>query len=584
MDNLFYDIEVFKYNSMVVFKDDAGETVKIFSNDTQGLEDYPAGVVEQGYSGLRDFIDGKTLIGYNNYWYDDYILYAMSMNLSQSTIKEWNDSIIEGKSKVNMRKINNRTLDCFQQIDVSRPGLKKIEGNKGLMIKESAIDFNIDRPLTAEEIKETAEYCEYDVLQVCYLYKERQTYFNTKNRVLSMLNDPRIEQMAYKWNTTTIVGQLMQPSTRVPKRRMVEDSMLKLVPYEVEEMWRELDRTIDFKFKKKKVTIDECGNLIEFGWGGLHGAPVEPGRWRNVKLLDVASMYPSIIVLMNGLGDKTKLYKSLKEERVHIKHSDPEKADAYKLILNSLYGILNNKYSKLNNPHMAYSVCIFGQIALYTLTKRLHNIGCKIININTDGVGFLCDDDRFNSIWHEWEEEFGLDLELEEYDLWVQKDVNNYVAIEKGSGKIVTKGGDVNKYKGDNFFKNNDIRITHLALVDYLLYGKPVEQTLYDNLHEPRLFQYILQAGHTFKGTCDNDEKDYQKINRVFAVKENVDNVTLYKYKVDDDGTKRLSKFPDAPERMKVWNDDVSEYTDFKKEVDIQFYYDLIMKIIGRWK
>ena len=52
---LFYDIEVFKYNSFVVFKDINKKVVRIFNNT-------------EGFVGLADFIKGKVLVGYNNYW------------------------------------------------------------------------------------------------------------------------------------------------------------------------------------------------------------------------------------------------------------------------------------------------------------------------------------------------------------------------------------------------------------------------------------------------------------------------------------------------------------------------------------
>ena len=39
-DLLFYDIEVFKHNSMVCFKDIEGETVRVFSSHLDGLGEY----------------------------------------------------------------------------------------------------------------------------------------------------------------------------------------------------------------------------------------------------------------------------------------------------------------------------------------------------------------------------------------------------------------------------------------------------------------------------------------------------------------------------------------------------------------
>ena len=434
MDKLLaFDIEVFKQNSLVVFKNLTGETVRIFSSSLDGLGEYiDKGLINgQGFEDLEEFIKDKTLIGYNNYFYDDYILYAMSKNLSQKVIKAWNDSIIEKKSNIGMKKIEIcRTLDCFQQIDVSRPSLKKVEGNMGLSIVESSVDFNIDRKLTPKENLETVKYCEYDVLQTIKVYEMRKDYFDSKFKIIEMIESDHLKEKAYKWNTTSIVGQILKPKRKAPSRRLVPDELMELVPEEVREMWSELDTTIDFKFKKKKVVVKEFNNIIEFGWGGLHGVPKGFIKRDNFKLADVNSMYPNILILLNGLGNKTTYYKDILTYRLKLKHEGKKVEQApYKLILNSTYGLLNNQYSQLNNPHLAYSICIYGQISLYVLSKRLANIGAEIININTDGVAYIYNGTEDELIKSEWEKEFNLKLETDHFKKMIQADVNNYIAI-----------------------------------------------------------------------------------------------------------------------------------------------------------
>ena len=44
-------------------------------------------------------------------------------------------------------------------------------------------------------------------------------------------------------------------------------------------------------------------------------------------------------------------------------------------------------------------------------------------------------------------------------------------------------------------FGNNNARILDIALVDHLVHGKDIYQTLLDNLDKPHLYQYILKAG-----------------------------------------------------------------------------------------
>lgn len=586
---LFYDVEVFKYNSMVVFKNYDGETIRVFSSSLDGLGDYvDKGIIKDvGFSNLKKFIQGKTLVGYNNYNYDDFILQIMTdealdnkdFSIRQSLIKTWNDSIIQNTSKVNMSKIDCcNTLDAFQQIDISRPSLKKIEGNMGVSIIESDVDFNIDRALTPAENLETLKYCEYDILNTVKIFKERLDYFDSKFAVVGMIEDEKLRGKAYKWNTTSIVGQLLKPKSKRSGKKIVKDELLSYVDTDICDMWNQLGHTLDYKFKTKKVVVNEFNNNIEFGWGGLHGAPKGFLEAKNVKLMDVNSMYPSILINLNGLTDKTQTYKEILDYRLKLKREGKKKEQApYKLILNSTYGLLNNKYSQLNNPALAYSICINGQIAVYELAKRLASVGADVININTDGVAYTIDSDKDLKIKQDWEKEFQLTLDIKYFKRWIQKDVNNYIAVDD-KNKVKVKGGDVNKYHDNKYFSNNDIRITHIALVDYLLYKKPVEETILENLDKPLLFQYILKAGSTYKGVVESKNPDKlltTKINRVFATS---DGIQILK-KRQDDG---LVKFADTPNQMYLYNDDLNKFTDFKKIVNKQWYYDLTIKNLNR--
>lgn len=172
---LFYDIEVFAHNALVVFKNSEKKLVKVFHNT---------------FTKLGEFIAGKTLVGFNNYHYDDLILTYMVDLKSVQQIKELNDRIINGEDV----RIKPRffSLDCFQQCDVSNPSLKKIEGNMGLKILESSVPFSIDRPLTSSEFDEVLNYCSYDVDSTIDIWNERIiSYFQPKFELVEMLGEKR---------------------------------------------------------------------------------------------------------------------------------------------------------------------------------------------------------------------------------------------------------------------------------------------------------------------------------------------------------------------------------------------------------
>lgn len=567
LDNLlFYDIEVFKEDSLVVFKNAEKEVVAIYHND---------------FEGLLDLIKGKTLVGFNNYFYDDYIISKMINQWSPYQLKELNDRIISGeRQKASSLNSEIFSLDCFQQADVSMPSLKKIEANMGANIFESLIDFTIDRKLTEDELEDTIKYCSYDVDKTIDVFNlRRKSYFEPKLSIVQML-EPSLQVKAVRWNTTTISAHLVtggRPIQQWSDIRLGEYNQegeydaFNLVPEEVKNFWK-----ANYTKDKGKLTIQDFGCNIEFGFGGLHGVPISNQiEYRNVKLLDVASLYPNIIIKLDALGSRTGIYKDLVSKRLSIKHSDKTLSSALKLVINSIYGLLRSDYSLLKNKHGAISVCIYGQIILYDLCKRLSTT-CQIININTDGVGFVTDSDDYKKVWEEWQDDYGFTLELDEYQKFIQKDVNNYIAVNS-EGYVTSKGGDVGRYTGGNVFKNNSTRIVDIAVGEYLLNGTEVLDTILENLDKPVLFQKVLQAGRTYLGTFDENDVQYQKVNRVFPVKRN--GVKLYKKRVD--GGKVM--FPDSPESMLVWNYELSELKDFNKVIDINYYYTLINKVLERW-
>lgn len=552
-DLLFFDIECFVEESFVVFKNYNRETVAVFYND---------------FEGILDLITGKTLCGFNSNFYDIHMLTGMINQWTPHQLKELNDRIISGEKLKNVHPAIV-SIDCFQEIDVSRPSLKKIEANYGKMIKESSVDFTIDRRLTEEELQESIAYCEYDVDMTITVFKERvKSYFQPKMGILEMKKS--LPEKAYMWNTTTIAANTLLDKPLIKWSQIrTPDEMLEMVPEEVKELWLTKD--------KGSITTQEFDNDIQWGFGGIHSQHKTRKHFKNVHNLDVASLYPSIICNYDILGMATKMYNDIREERIRIKHTHKERQLALKLILNSVYGLLKNKYSLLNNPKASTTVCAIGQSILYDLTKRLSTT-CTIVQMNTDGVAFLPHTDDYKTVWKQWEEDWGLTLEEDIFETFIQRDVNNYIAVTP-EGEIKTKGGDVNNYKKDAYFKNNNTRIVDIAIVEHLLNGKDVLDTLMEHTDQPHLYQYVLKAGHTYEGTADQDGNILDtKVNRVFASREK--GLTLYKKRPDGG----LVRYADAPSDMLLWNDDCGELEDFEKKVDLNFYYQLIKHKLKSWE
>lgn len=583
---LFYDIEVFERDALVVFMDiDGNEVAHYWNNRNREKVEDPS-----GFEDVPKLITGKVLAGYNNYSYDDHILTAM-MNSARSDpkiLKAINDTIISSVKYDATKSPLITSIDTMQQIDVSHPSLKQIEGNMGMSIVESSVPFDIQRPLTDEERQETLEYCRHDVRATIEVFKQREkSYFDVKQGLLDML--PKQSADAARWNTTTLSANVLLGDDALLEwqKHRVPDKYWRNVdgiPSEVWDMWESCMTKEGVMGKGRSKTVKAYGCNFVFGMGGLHGAPPKPGRWYRVKHKDVASMYPSSIVHLRALGDATDKYDEMRKLRVSIKHTDPVKAGALKLILNSVYGNFKNRYSKLFNPLASATVCVYGQIALFSLCRDLYRAGYEIINANTDGVVYK-DDPELNGadeiVCSEWEKEFeGYALETDYFADWIQRDVNNYIAVED-NGKITVKGGDVNKYQTNKFFSNNSNRITQIAMVEHLVHGTPILSVFDKYLDDPLVWQYVLKAGGTYKGVQDKDGDWQNKVNRVFACIDDprIPHTKLYKVRQDDG----LVNFPDVPELMYVWNDDVRDLTNFREIVDREYYMNLVKDKLKGW-
>lgn len=102
------------------------------------------------------------------------------------------------------------------------------------------------------------------------------------------------------------------------------------------------------------------------------------------------AFYPSMI-LVYGYASRNipddKMYANVYHTRIKAKREGNKKiANALKLVLNTFYGAMNNKYNDLYDPSMALAVCVTGQLLLIELLEVLKERipSFKLIQANTD--------------------------------------------------------------------------------------------------------------------------------------------------------------------------------------------------------
>lgn len=537
-----YDMEVYAYDWIVVFRNPEAENnhIVIHNNNYQLRE----------FLGLPELVIG----GFNNKHYDDWILLTMINGGGNERVKDHSDFIIGGRGGgweypfIQFQKKPFKSFDLRD--DIADPGisLKAIEGNLYLPIVETSVPFDIDRPLTPEELDEVIRYCKTDVDATVRLYKERADYIKNKQIVGNMYGIPPEEAIGLTNAKLSARALNAKKVERNDEREYTIPDNLdpELIPKVVLDFFMQIrDKSIpDLKLfgsgkdGHKGMTLDawiETGGgkcPVTYAWGGVHGAKpayqTEATDERLIVNYDVSSLYPNSMInfgyCSRGMEDPHAYEKLVKTRLAAKKAGDKDTADALKLVVNTVYGAMLNEFNDLSDRRAGRSVCISNQLAMTQLIVMLARRCSSIdfVNINTDGIMFEIDKDEDGlaaQIVEEWSKVTRFEMERDDFARVVQKDVNNYVGILT-SGKMKTKGGFVSLYKGGTF-KTNSEAIIDKAVVEYLVNGTPVEDTIRsaDNIF---LFQRIEKTGGTYDGSyhyIGGKRVKVQNVNRIYAVR-----------------------------------------------------------------
>ena len=580
---IVYDVEVFCEDWLVIFKDIETGKYTCVHNDNEELKECIS----------EDCI----YIGFNSKHYDQFIIKAICCGFTPQEVKQVNDFIIGGGQgwecpmlRDFFFRFNNVDIKDDMQMGLS---LKAIEGHLGLSVEESTVPFDIDRPLTEEELKETAKYCIHDVDTTEKLVELRKDYLKNKIHIgkLAGLDEVKAMGMTNAKLTAALLKAEQKPHD--DERKYVYPPNLKreYIPQEVFDFF---DRMYDPEISDKELfsdkqtfSIGDCPGVV--GYGGIHAAIpnyffVETED-RVIRNKDVASYYPHLMTLCGYTSrniPSAKVFEDVLETRMKAKASgDKATANALKLVVNTTYGALLNKYNGLFDPLMGHSVCITGQLFLMELAQHLYADipDLKIVQLNTDGIMVECDRKylpKLDEICDEWQSRTGFELEEDAVVRIAQKDVNNYVEVQE-DGKAKSKGGYL--VRGIStvgaFNINNNACIVAAAVKEYLVNGVPVEDTI-NGCNDIFQFQLIAKAGVKYREAyhlVDGEKVPVQKVNRVYATKDERYG-KLFKVKAENDSTAKIEMLP---EHCIIDNDNHLTIDD----VDKTFYIEMAKKRIN---
>lgn len=579
---LFYDFEVFEHDWLVVILDMDAQKEHVIVNDEQQMRDFYENHVDDIW------------VGFNSRGYDQYILKSIILGLNP---KQCNDWIIvkeragwDFSSAFNKIPLNN--YDVMQGID---RGLKVFEGFMGNDIRESSVPFDIKRKLTKEELEETIRYCRHDVEQTVEVFIKRQSDFEAQMQLLKMFKLP----LSYISKTKVRLAATILDA----KKRTYNDEFeisfpntMKIDKYSEVVWWYEERKNRNYD---KSLHIDVAGVPHDFAWGGVHGAREKYYGEGLFLMMDVASLYPSLMIIYGLLSRSCNpvKFKDIVDTRLKYKHEKNPLQAPLKIVINGTYGAMKDKTNPLYDPLMANNVCIFGQLLLLDLIEHLEDY-CELIQSNTDGIlikmpaGY--DEDEWYSliddIAYEWEKRTGLVLEFDEYRKVYQKDVNNYVIVD-ADGHMKSKGAYVKALSDLDY----DLAIVNKAVVDFMVHGISVRKTIMecDNLRD---FQMVKKISSKYE--CILHGVTYEPVRSVKtgkltkktqmdlseATRLNEKTIRVFASKNPDGGlvklhatTNKYAKIENTPENCFIFNADVNNYP-VPSILDKEWYIQLAYK------
>ena len=546
---------------------------------------------------LQEIYDKNTKeiwVGFNNRHYDQYILKGILCGFDPKKI---NDYIIVKdlpgyRFSSLLEKIPLINYDVM--LGMTDKGLKSLEGFMGENIKESSVSFDIDRKLTDEEIEETIKYCRHDVMETINVFLKRIDEFNT---MMYFIKHFKLPITALSKTKAQLAAEILGGNKRGWSFDDEFDfpivDCLRLKKYKDVAEWYKQDENHDYK-KSQEIMV--AGVPHKFSWGGGHGAISKYHSEGAFIIIDVTAYYPTMQKLFRfgyRVMDNPENFEFIHDSNVAFKRKGDKKARLpFKIMDNAISGQMKQKSSALYDPMSNNSICINGQLLLLDLIEHLEPY-CQLIQNNTDGIiiklrDYNKDFDVIDDIVAEWESRTGLQMDFDTFigEIY-QKDVNNYLIIDRETGAVKSKGAYVKKLSSLDY----DFPILNKALVEYMVNGIPIEVTI-DGCNDLKEFQYVAKVSNKYLYAIKNATFTYTKIDGKKAKIYNNDGYVLnekvlriFASSNPTDGgvhkvsakTGKMQSIANSPEHCFIYNENVND-VQCDERLDKQWYINTAYK------
>lgn len=549
-----YDIEIFPNCFTCTYKNTTTDKIGTFeiSNRKNQLAE------------LVDFFMSKDIMfcGYNNHHYDDVVMnYIIDLYniMSKKSYKRICLSLYKlSKCIINAEDGNYdgfkrwKYANIFPSMDLltmqfsskKRIGLKEMQLTMHYKNVQEYSGF-FDEPITNEEIDEVIKYNINDVDSTAELLNllkndiELRLYIEDEYNIQCLSFDgvkigERILAKMYCDKTGISYKELKElssPMDIIP----LKDVIFPFITYKnrilkdiLEDMKQQNVSSKERKGYEKKFVLSNLGYSL--GVGGLHSINkpgiIRPNEDEYIGHSDVLSMYPSLLIKYEltpqHLGKVfLQVYNDAYNIRVEAKHNQQKLKDkTFKLALNSVTGKMQEENSWLYDPFNVFKIRINGQLILLMLIERLLELGCKIVQANTDGVMYVAKKNARNRVQEaisEVEAITQLVFESNDYEAFYQYAINDYFGIIDGYSqskdpKLIEKiGMFITETKLGGGLAPT---IIPKAVINYFLTKQPVDKYIRSSkdIKDFVMGQRVNKKFDMFHGT-----EKVQRINRFYA-------------------------------------------------------------------
>lgn len=363
---VFFDVEVFPNLFVLCFKAQGKNAVSMINPQPNEIE----------------WLLKQKLVGFNCRRYDNHILYARYIGYTNEQLYNLSQRIINNSANCFFSEAYNISYTDIYDFSSKKQSLKKFEIELGIKHKELGLPW--DKPVDESMWTQVSEYCINDVEATEAVFSARMEDY------IARLILAELSGLTANDTTQTHAAKIIFGNDKRPQDKFVYTDLS--------------DMFEGYKYEYGKSTY----RGEEVGEGGYVYA--EPGMYRDVYVLDVVSMHPTSLIVLNHFGEYTYKVKELLDARVAIKNKDYEKAKtmlggilakyltdieqsgklsyALKIVINIIYGLTSAKFeNKFKDPRNVDNIVAKrGALFMIELKHAVQEKGFIVAHIKTDSI------------------------------------------------------------------------------------------------------------------------------------------------------------------------------------------------------